>query len=654
MKQNKLFIWAWLLTCVLWTGCDDSVTVRVSKACDGTTEKLCVDENGKATIYVCENNSWTNISICKDGGCNTNKTGCEDENLELCTPEDTQCTENGLRTCSKDSKWSDPVPCQDVCEKIDGVSQCVSCSPGSKVCDETGMSYAVCDLKGEYGEYEKCGTGLKCLNGDCVEDDSTDETCTSGDTKCEGNILYSCDDEKWHEKDCEEYRCVEHNGGYSCTECENNSFQCNGNNVQKCTNGFWEEDSKCDENKQCENDTLDGVSYVRCADKCESDESRCVDVDGKKKEVCEGGVYHLKDACEFGCTDGECLSCEPKSQCVVKVSSETSMVDDNIFRICEDDGSWGGFDVCDDNSEVSCSDINAQCTCSGDVTQCASNGDYMLSCKGEKWVMEDCPEKIDGKCAPSKRKCVDVNDEVKWAECLPDEVIQYKGSSSGDMYKKCDENGVWSELKECDDDNCKKGYGVDCVENDRKCVASKLVVCYGGEYSKFECKSSENMICNDFVGFCQIRQNQGMCVADEKGTYAIPLKTEGGLFEYDFCGEGCYKYAYSGLNYASCDKPESNIYALLNQEGKWSVHPSADSVEIACNDGEMVRTLWQPECVNGETFKCMDGVYKCSGDNKIQLCTGGDWSADFVDVGTCPKGTRCDDSGNFVRCVPND
>ena len=68
----------------------------------------------------------------------------------------------------------------------------------------------------------------------------------------------------------------------------------------------------------------------------------------------------------------------------------------------------------------------------------------------------------------------------------------------------------------------------------------------------------------------------------------------------------------------------------------------------------MVRTLWQPECVNGETFKCMDGVYKCSGDNKIQLCTGGDWSADFVDVGTCPKGTRCDDSGNFVRCVPND
>lgn len=151
MKQNKLFIWAWLLTCVLWTGCDDSVTVRVS--CEEQNATLCVNNK----VYICIDHTWQNPQDCV-AGCDDAKKTC----LEKCKESQERCSDdkNNIEVCQSDGTW-----------------QSHPCGEGQK-----------CDIE-----------NVKC------EPESDDVECTEENYQCTGTILQVCKSGNWEtSKECNE------------------------------------------------------------------------------------------------------------------------------------------------------------------------------------------------------------------------------------------------------------------------------------------------------------------------------------------------------------------------------------------------------------------------------------------------------------------
>jgi hypothetical protein len=121
-----------------------------------------------------------------------------------CEPFSVRCTEDltGVRRCSADGAWFDPVGCgaEQVCEEGDGGAECVPCTPGENCPEEVQVcepneafcsdfqTAAVCTADGQVGTESGCGTG-RCFGGGCsTVGHETGEACTvnEGTDGCKG------------------------------------------------------------------------------------------------------------------------------------------------------------------------------------------------------------------------------------------------------------------------------------------------------------------------------------------------------------------------------------------------------------------------------------------------------------------------------------
>lgn len=139
-------------------GCDDSE--------GGGGDKTCTPECA----------TW---QTCDDGACKTAADKCASDN---------DCTEGTLTKCG----GADSHTCIDP-----ATFDCSSCDTTYQTCDEAGKK---CDLKaGMCISSTDCtdGTKTECDTAShmCKEPVSTD--CTDGETKCDGNGIATCTDNKW-------------------------------------------------------------------------------------------------------------------------------------------------------------------------------------------------------------------------------------------------------------------------------------------------------------------------------------------------------------------------------------------------------------------------------------------------------------------------
>src|SRR5258708_25205218 len=97
----------------------------------------------------------------------------------FCHPGTTQCSGNGVQTCTDSWSWGIPVPCVN--------SACVSgactgvCTPGATQCLGNGVQ--TCGATGNWGAAVPCAGGCPCVAGACFGG------CIAGNTQCSGNAV---------------------------------------------------------------------------------------------------------------------------------------------------------------------------------------------------------------------------------------------------------------------------------------------------------------------------------------------------------------------------------------------------------------------------------------------------------------------------------
>ena len=204
---------------------------------------------------------------CEENG----KTKCNDNHVEACIANeqvlvacasDEICTEGA---CQKD------IPCDasfepvcdgqtlktcvaekvafEVCTQACENGRCVECLLTDKPKCENGTEYICQDnslISNACQSGEVCGSNGVCLS---------ESGCTSGEFKCVGNSLYTCNGSDWFEA----YACAEQ--GLICEkgacvkprECTSGQMECVGDNIRICgADGQWGEPESCGDQKVCQ------------------------------------------------------------------------------------------------------------------------------------------------------------------------------------------------------------------------------------------------------------------------------------------------------------------------------------------------------------------------------------------------------------------
>jgi hypothetical protein len=278
--------------------------------------------------------------------------GCED----LCkVPGDKLCSGNGVVTCEDGDgdgclEWNGPVPCPTGLRCVEG--ECVECRP-----DCTGKE---CGSDGCGGSCGVCPADMYCDGGRCSS--GCRDECTWGQTRCADAYSYSV---------CGEYDgdpCSEWSPRQPCLEgtvCDQTTGYCSGGCKDEC---FWGE-SYC----------LDDIAYVECGD-----------FNGD------------------GCTEfGPPTICDPDSYCdwdIGRCSNE-----------CYNDFDWGDFSCLSGREYITCGQW--------DNDPCAD------------WSPpQRCPRQT--RCSQDARQCVDgscENDCEEWmSQCWDDWTFVFCGQFDND------------------------------------------------------------------------------------------------------------------------------------------------------------------------------------------------------------------------------
>lgn len=257
---------------------------------------------------------------CKNGACiqqcSPGNTRCNGQNVEVCNAEgsayvlskacpyicsegvcENQCVPNTDKSCDEtkvtvcNAQGSGYVPTGQTCayQCIDG--ECVdACTASTKVC--IGDRSYTCNTQGSGYDSSKtkdCALGCDVATGTC-------KTCTTGQTKCENGIKYSCNLDKLSYTQIEtcDSGCA---NAYTCKGCTPGvEMQCNGNNLEACTS--------------------DGLSFSpkqTCTLGCQNNQCNicvpgAISCTNNVKQVCSttGQTVSTLQACTQGCYQEEC------------------------------------------------------------------------------------------------------------------------------------------------------------------------------------------------------------------------------------------------------------------------------------------------------------------------------------------------------------
>ena len=317
---------------------DDTVKC-VDYMCD-EGERKCVENNGFALKFRCEDYKWKAEGFCSVGKCHENGIECAANSSNVMDIDviedkiDSECS-NGICIEIGSNEFGRKaymfMPCeegkmrqdkQEICDyncnddEKQGDLGCVQCNINDNICEDDDNHLRAC-INGEFKRF-MCENG--CRDGACLEKPATGK-CVNGSKMCDRDeagapVLKTCKNGVWEESSCGDgWRCEMNNDGKAeCVvdadfdqDCTYLDKRCNENGyIEICQNKEWMNYKEyikemCPAGStDCIADTSDGISSY-----CANDGNNNVHEWCEKKDK---NYQYKKESCEAGsvCGDGEC------------------------------------------------------------------------------------------------------------------------------------------------------------------------------------------------------------------------------------------------------------------------------------------------------------------------------------------------------------
>lgn len=337
--------------CVVNTDCESGMCADIAGSASGFCTFACsLDADCRAVnISACCN---ATAGYCLTGDqCGSVTDG--DDGDQLCSPDAYRCLGSDLQRCNLNGDWEFYRDCQangktcqnndcvdvvtDGDELPDGDSSTNDCVPTEKRC--VGNVVEICKPNGSsWREYEECGVGMECDQGQCIvkrgDECEVEDGCTANNEYClpdtpggdSGYCVVYCDQEGarcprgWS---CEHGQCEPVNG--YCTsdaQCEMDQFcdMMTGANDGICRRYCELVGENCPELYSCVKDPSD-VNYGRCV----LTDPTCIectyDAECNPGFYCETVGGQTQGCCKPSCSgDEDCpgmLVCSPDGRCVI-------------------------------------------------------------------------------------------------------------------------------------------------------------------------------------------------------------------------------------------------------------------------------------------------------------------------------------------------
>ena len=298
-KQHKKYV-----SCVDGQWSTEASSCEGDKICEnGACVAPCINGDTKCadatSLQTCSNGAWGDAAACPaNESCNNGS--C------VCKAGAKKCDGKSIVTCGSNGKWltDNAEKCAQGCDPASDAPFCFECENNAIQCTGSGEFQICVDHK--WQTFEKCGgkqcwgqkrpngsiiacqcgndnqertacsddgtsllacmtktvevngakftylggwgTKLTCDGGKCENGKNGPEcTCKGKDSKCEGNVLYNCQNFACKDGlkcDAEVNACVCEEGTYNCT---------NNHTQQFCKDGKWVDSAECTRSQHCSN-----------------------------------------------------------------------------------------------------------------------------------------------------------------------------------------------------------------------------------------------------------------------------------------------------------------------------------------------------------------------------------------------------------------
>ena len=304
-----------------------------------------------------------------------------------------------------------------------------------------------------------CSAGTDCNQGTCACDPIGG--CTSGETRCTGNVAESCVNEAWTSVDCSltQATCVNGacEGGGGCTAGET---RCNANVVENCVAGSWQTGTDCGALSQT---CFNGVCE---ASGCTAGEVRC---NGTVIQNCSAGAWvNGQDCAPDTCLNGVCQVVAPTEECAAGLAC-TDISDGAGFLACTEGGQIPANAQTGCGENTPCNGVNTSCLCTDEqctTTVCTTNcgtcptaqtcddlsGDGQRGCTEDGYIPANAPTGCDATPCPGNMACWTAGDPVVYY-CIENCSVDGPCSAgavrcNGDVIENCSA-GSWVAGENC-------------------------------------------------------------------------------------------------------------------------------------------------------------------------------------------------------------
>ncbi|MFA5624179.1 MAG: hypothetical protein WC966_03845 [Bradymonadales bacterium] len=388
---------------------------------------------------------------CASADQNSCKEQCQAD--EHCV--DGECVKKDTTDCTEGS-------CTDGLVCVDGQCVCaetgryITCPTGNACCP-TGCKDLSSDAENCSSCGNKCPTGQRCVNSNCVPDT---KECDDQEKRCDGMVVQLCDEGMWKiiatcrtDQTCDptQVKCVD-------VACQAGSYSCLNNNVMICGDTGWATHSECSENQKCNSQTGN----------CDDIHQGCVDgskrcTNDNKIEVCNNGEYEFNEDCgdDKTCTpSGSTASCVDANLCgngEIDAGEDCDKTNLNNKTCADVVPNTTGTLTCTNNCKFDTSACEGGTLCTPDAATCNGNVHSLCNKAGTAYETTDCGVDYSEGVCDKENICI----------CNTDEDCKLENASI-----------------------CSQNQCYECAIGDRKCVGNVHHLCESNQWVKTTCTDS--------------------------------------------------------------------------------------------------------------------------------------------------------------------
>ena len=346
----------------------------------------CVTYN---TYRLCSNYAlWGEETACQSGWSCTNGQCLPPTPVPQCsTPGQTRCAPDGsniVQVCDGNLQWTTQRSCDYGCSN----GYCKTCQPSSTRCSD-GTHYQTCNSGGNWDGSNYCGANNVCQDGACIRDPSTN--CQSvGAIRCSptnSNMLQKCGSNYlWSDFQICQQGCFYN----ACRACSTGDRSCRDSDTYYMCNsqGQWGLATSCPTGYSCFLGSCQVPSGSQCA---AIGQKRCSPTTPSMTQIC-GNNYVFMDyvKCGQGCSNGECMVCQPGTNYCADSSS---------YKSCDQNGQYTAAIPCASGQTCTGGKCVTTSVCTESARQCTGN--IIQICKSGQWATyTSCPS--DSPCFESQ------------------------------------------------------------------------------------------------------------------------------------------------------------------------------------------------------------------------------------------------------------